>query len=443
MLIPPPWRRRTPTTVRGALVQFFATGLIALVIIGAIAFVALRRESEQEAIRDARALTEVIAHSIVEPTLVELPGVIDGEPEAIREFDRRMRARVLGQEVPIVRMKLWRRDGRIVYSDLRGLTGNTYEFDEGHGSDFTSVRAEVTKLDRAENEFDQLSGHLLEVYVPIRAHDGRALLFETYQRFSTVRSGSTAVFERFLPIFLIALIVLSLVQAPLALSLARRLRQGQREREELLQSAIEASDRERRRIASDLHDGPVQELAGLSFALAGAADRTPPGLGAARERLGESAAATRRIMRQLRSMLVEIHPQNLHASGLESALSDLLAPLGSKGIETSLTVDGLSRLTPEAEALLYRGAQEAVRNAVAHSGARSIHVSVGSDNGVVQLEVRDDGRGFDAADRERRRSEGHLGLDLLQDLVSHAGGRVDIESAPRHGTRMAIRIPLG
>ena len=89
----------------------------------------------------------------------------------------------------IVRMKLWQRDGRIVYSDLQGLTGNTYEFDEGDGFDLNNVRAEVTDLTRAENEFDQLTGHLLEVYVPIPAPDGQTLLFETYQRFSTVRSS--------------------------------------------------------------------------------------------------------------------------------------------------------------------------------------------------------------------------------------------------------------
>lgn len=437
-----PWARRPTTSVRGAFIQFVVTGTLALVIIAAIAFIALRRESNDEAIRDARNLTAVLARTVVEPSLAELPGVLTGEPEAITEFDRRMRERILGGDTPVVRIKLWQRDGRIVYSDLRGLTGEVFEFDEQGALDSGKVIAEVSNLTAPENRFDNLSGRLLEVYLPVDGPNGERYLFETYQEFSAISSSGSTILGKFLPIFLIALGVLALVQAPLAWSLASRLRDGQREREDLLQSAIEASDRERRRIASDIHDGPVQQLAGLSFTLAGAADRVGTDAESERSRLRDAAAATRGIMRQLRGLLVEIHPPNLHTAGLEAALSDLLAPLGAKGIETSLRFAEMTAIPDDIEALLYRGAQEALRNVAEHSGARSVSVGVSRANGAVALEIRDDGRGFDAADRGRRRAEGHMGLELLENLVGHAGGEVEIESSPAHGTRLGIRVPL-
>jgi signal transduction histidine kinase len=428
--------------VRGAFIQFLVTGAVALVIIAAIAFIALRRESNDEAIRDARNLTAVLARSIVEPNLAELPGVVKGDAAALAEFDRQMRGRILDADSPVVRMKIWQRDGRVVYSDLQGLTGSVLGFDKGVAFDSGRVIAEVTDLTAPENRFDNLSGRLLEVYLPIEGPDGEKYLFETYQQFSLVTSGRSTVLGKFLPIFLIALGVLALVQAPLAWSLARRLRDGQREREDLLQSAIEASDRERRRIASDIHDGPVQQLAGLSFTLAGAADRVGSDTESERSRLREAAAATRSIMRQLRGLLVEIHPPNLHTTGLEAALSDLLAPLGAKGIETSLRFAEMPAMPADTEALLYRGAQEALRNVAEHSGAQTVSVDVSRSNGAVTLEVRDDGRGFDARDRVQSRTKGHLGLELLENLVSHSGGEMQIESDPAQGTRLGIRVPV-
>src|SRR5437764_5592667 len=104
--------------------------------------------------------------------------------------------------------------------------------------------------------------------------------------------------------------------------MARGLRQGQLERERLLQRAIDASNAERRRIARDLHDGVVQSLAGVSYSLAAAADRLDgePGSGDVGLSLRQAAADTRRSMRDLRSLIVEIAPPNLHAEGLEHAV---------------------------------------------------------------------------------------------------------------------------
>src|SRR5207248_1277076 len=94
------------------------------------------------------------------------------------------------------------------------------------------------------------------------------LLFEAYFRYDAVTAGGRRSWNDFAPIMLVALIGLEALQIPLAWSMARRVRAGQQRQEVLLRRAIHASDAERRRIASDLHDGVVQDLASVSYSLA-------------------------------------------------------------------------------------------------------------------------------------------------------------------------------
>ena len=138
--------------------------------------------------------------------------------------------------------------------------------------DHGGVVAEVSDLSRPENRFERTYGELLEVYTPIRTPDGTPLLFETYQLASSIAERRRQLATTFAPVLDRTLFALALLEIPLAWALARRVRATQHERERLMQRAIEASDRERRRIAGDLHDGPVQELAGLSMQLSAAAE---------------------------------------------------------------------------------------------------------------------------------------------------------------------------
>ena len=126
--------------------------------------------------------------------------------------------------------------------------------------------------------------------------------------------------------------MLLLVQVPLAWSLAPRLQREHEEREGLLNSAIEASDRERRRIAADLHDGVVQDLAGVAFGLAPlSADARRRGDEEEARVLGDAVDTLRQGVRDMRTLLVEIHPPRLETAGLEPVLDDLLSPLRADG----------------------------------------------------------------------------------------------------------------
>jgi len=365
-----------------------------------------------------------------------------GDPAAIGAVDRVVRDSVLGHG--IVRVKIWTAQGRIVYSDARPLIGTTDPLRLGELAALRSgavVAEPHTNTTRPENRFERPLGELLEVYLPIRTPSGRPLLFEGYLPSHEVSASARHLWLSFAPALFGGLLLLELVLVPLAWSLARRLRRREQERAELLAHAVKASEEERRRIAGDLHDGVVQDLAGIAYSLDSAAELATSQPGAALVvPMRTAAGRTRQSIRALRSLLVDIYPPSLRSEGLEAALSDLLASLAVRGTETQLHYPLGLVLDDDAEALLYRAAQEAVRNVAAHSQAREVEVSIQVQGQTVSLTVRDDGVGFSAEQAEQRRQAGHLGLGLLEDLVHRRGGQLEISSEPGQGTSVRVEI---
>lgn len=419
------------------MVQFALSGLVATVVIGLVAVAVLRRVGASEAIRDAKQVTRLAGEGIVEPILTE--GVLDGDPSSLRALDRVVRAQVLREG--IVRVKLWTADGRIVYSDEPRLIGRRYRVDpeEQQALQAGRVEAEVSDLSRPENRFERPQGRLLEVYLPIRGPGGRLLRFEAYQRVSSVAASGRRLWLAFAPALLGGLLLLQLVNLPLARSMVGRLRQAQAQRETLLRRAIDASDLERRRIAGDLHDGVVQDLVGVAYELAAQAERVEDA-GAAGV-LRDGASRARDSVRALRALLPEIYPPSLHRAGLAAALHDLATTVTARGIPTTVTVSDDLRVSEATERLLFRAAQEALRNASRHSGASAITATVAGARGTAILEVADDGVGFAPAVLAERPAEGHFGLRLVGDLARDAGGRLEVDSAPGSGTVIRVEVP--
>jgi two-component system, NarL family, sensor kinase len=427
-----------PVSVSRLVARFTLAGVIAVaILVIGLAWVS-RRAGTSQAIDEAERVTRIVARGVVEPALQD--GLLEGDPAALADLDGLVREAVLVGS--LVRVKMWAADGTVVYSDESRLIGQTFEMDDEHLVAFTNglTEAEVSSLDQPENVLEQDDSRLVEVYTGVKTPDGTPLLFEAYFQYDAVVASGRRIWRDVVPVAIGALVLLELVQIPAAWSLARRLRRGQRQRETLLQHAVDASDTERRRIARDLHDGVVQDLAGVSFAL-GAAARAPEVPASTQAVLDDSARAVRDSIGSLRSLLVEIYPPNLESEGLPSALNDLLARYAGRGIGTDLHVGFDDRISMRAESLLYRSAQEALRNVATHAAASNVAVSVDRLGETVVMEVNDDGRGFDPKTMRQAGSTGHVGLQGVMDLVAEAGGKVEVRSALGKGTVVRVEVP--
>jgi signal transduction histidine kinase len=437
-----------PPRIGSAVARFVAGSLVAVAVVVGAGYFALRSVAINEAERATRNLVEVqgrLASSKLQN------GLLRRDPRAIAAVEEIVLSRVLPPSSvedtpPIVRVKIWSKDGTILYSDYPALIGQHFTLggEEAELLETGGAEAELSDLSKPENRYERQFGKLLEAHTMIRTPNGTPVLFEIYQQFSSVNANAVRLLAALAPPLIAGLAVLLLSQVPLAWSMARRLQRGYHDREALLANAIEASDQERRRIASDLHDGVVQDIAGVAFGLAPIAeDAERRGNQPEARALRDSMATLRQGVRDLRTLLVEIHPPSLESTGLEAALSDLLSPPHADGIATELHVDDRATVGTNGDALVYRVAREALRNTQKYAGAESVRIEVTRpEPDVKRLVVTDDGKGFSADDRARRKEDGHVGLTLLEGLVHQSGGMLEVRSSPGEGTTVELEVPV-
>jgi two-component system, NarL family, sensor kinase len=430
-----------PPSTASAVARFMLGSLAAIAVIVIGGFFALRSITVKEAERNTRDQVQVLANLVESAGLRD--GVLHGRKAALQRLDDLVQGEVLSDSV--IRVKVWSRDGKILYSDQPQLIGQRFTLapDERELFENGGAEAELSDLSRPENRFERQERKLLEAHTTIRTPNGTPVLFEIYQRFSSVSADGARLLRALAPPLVGGLLVLLLFQMPLAWRLAGRLKRGHREREALLASAIEASTEERRRIAADLHDGPVQDLAGVAFGLAPLAEEADRDhRNGDAEVLQESIDHLRQGVRDLRTLLVEIHPPSLESAGLEAALNDLLSPLKADGILTELHVDDSATAVSGRDALIYRVAREALRNVQEHSGADRVRIELTRPAPeTTRLVVADDGRGFSETERVRRGEEGHVGLSLLEGLVRQSDGTLAVASQPGEGTTVELEVP--
>ncbi|CUR59978.1 ATP-binding region, ATPase domain protein [metagenome] len=419
--------------LRSPVAQFLAVGLLTLAAIVIGTGVLSGRAASEEALAEAQATTQVLGRSVAQPAIPR--GLITGDAGAIDKLDRTVLERLMVGDV--FRVKIWAADGTILYSDETRLIGMRFHLDDDEleilrdgGSD-----AGLSDLSEPENQFEKPGWDLVEVYTQIWSPEGQPLLFEAYYAAADIEARRSEVFQPFMRITVGGLLVLLGVATPMLWVLTRRLTRAAAERERLLLTAVEASDAERRRIARDLHDGVVQDLAGTAFAVSALSREEPSA--ERRASLERAATSLRDGLRSLRSLLVEIHPPNLRASGLESALDDLVAPVAGSGTRVSVAVADVEGLPDTTVALVWRVAQEAVRNASRHASADSLDVIVTRTANLVTLEVRDDGIGFRPESQEK---PGSFGLRGLESLVADLGGQLEVRSLPGHGTTVRLEV---
>ncbi len=431
---------RRPPASRTIIVRL-ALGLVAVLIaVGLLAAWAAQWLAEREAVNDAATTTDVLADAVIQPHLSA--ALLEGEPDAIDEFDRVVREQVLSADV--VRVKIWSPEGEVLYADEVQLIGRTFELDEEQREALArpSTRASISDLSEEENVFESGS-RLLEVYRPVWAPDGQQLLFEVYLPYEPVAARSADLWRGFAGVTTSSLLLLIVLTAPIVWGLLRRLSAEDSRRADLLQHAVDASDAERRRIAGTLHDGPVQELVATSFAAESAADASArAGEEGAAARLRDVAASVRGNVRVLRSLLMDIYPPGLAAAGLAHALQDLAATARSRSADVELDLATPAPDLSEAdEQLVYRVAQEALRNAVTHAVPCRVRIRLRTEGDDAILDVVDDGPGFDPGVLDAVPVGGHLGTAVLRDLAQQGAAELAVATAPGAGVHWKLRLP--
>ncbi|MGG5260460.1 sensor histidine kinase [Phycicoccus avicenniae] len=436
--------------VRTALRHFVILSVITLVVLGAGAYLVCRRVAQDAALMGAMVRAETLADSVAAP-LVDSE-IRDAEPASLARLDAVMRHNM--ETGSIAHVKLWSDQGRLLWSDEAALIGRTFELDPEDVELFTTQRttAELSPLDKPENVAEQADEELLEVYSGTEDADGVPLLFEAYYSTAAMREQERRIMLAILPVALGGLLLFQAAILPLALSLARRVERGEQQRSRLLRQTVLTTHRERLRIARDLHDGVVQDLAGLRYALPLVATHLPDGpeAASARDTLEQSREILGRDVEALRSLLVDIHPPGLAGAAFRDAVEDLAERTRRAGPEVDVSMPGQPEWSIEVARVCYRVIQEALRNVATHSGAAHAWVEVVRDGPVVRAIVSDDGRGLPEASAEegvdalpaRPPAEGHVGLRLLRDHLEDLGGSLEVGPRPGGGTLLEARVPV-
>ena len=207
-------------------------------------------------------------------------------------------------------------------------------------------------------------------------------------------------------------------------------------RREAARTALAAQEAERTRVARELHDEIGQTLTAVTIQAERAAEGDPA---VAAEGLSRVADAIRDSLDEVRRIARELRPEALDDLGLVNALIALCTRVGAQGeLQVRRELQGrLPELSPDVELVVYRIAQEALTNALRHSDAGSVTVSLTADAEELALRVTDDGRGMPPQIPTET-----AGIAGMRERALLVGGRLSIQSRPSQGTEVRLAIPL-
>ncbi len=477
------------------LLVFCGAAALALLIVSFGAVVASRSVARSQALTDAERQTSRMANLVVGPLLHDaLDGDASGFQELTKAIDLRMRDGYLRQ------VTVWDHNGRVVFANDPAEIGRVVPTppEVAEAIDHRVISADFADAPETTTLAElELEDGFVEVYAPFDSPAEASMAFEAYYDYARVDETANSLMWQLIPLVLVPLVALMAIQIPIATSMARRIRRHDTERSELAVRGLAASERERVRIAADLHDGPIQDLAGMSYALGAVALSVPEHNQALMTRL---QFTVQRSIESLRQLMVDLYPPDLSVAQLPRSLSALADPLRSRNICVEFDIGPLPAMNADVVTTLYRVAHEALANVAEHSEASAVtvtlnagpvlddpegsglavagavsraasHVGRNTRGGVrqdlrhangsltvrtptdgrielaglagrtcVRLQIRDNGIGFEP-ERIDRRAEGHLGLRLLTSRVEHMGGTLTVATRPGGGTSVVAVLP--
>lgn len=206
------------------------------------------------------------------------------------------------------------------------------------------------------------------------------------------------------------------------------------------QAILAAEEKERQRIASDLHDGVGQMMSAAKMNLSAFEQDIPFNDEEQKLAYQKVMALVDESCREIRDISHQMMPNALLKNGLTGAIKTFIDQIDQRVIRIHLHTEGLNeKLNPQVETILYRVIQECVNNVIKHSGADQLHISLIREETMLSVTIEDNGKGFDTGIIAQQ--EG-LGMKNIQSRVQFLKGTVEIDSTPGKGTLVAIHLPL-
>ena len=204
---------------------------------------------------------------------------------------------------------------------------------------------------------------------------------------------------------------------------------------------IEAEEKERKRIAADLHDGVGQMMSAAKMNLSVFETELPFVNETQKKSFENVIGLIDESCKEIRNVSHQMMPNALLKSGLASAVKEFINKIDTRVIKVSLHTEGLNEpIDNNTETVLYRVIQECVNNVLKHSGADHLDISLLKDTDGISVTIEDNGKGFDHSDKLK--FEG-IGLKNIISRITYLKGSIDFDSSPHKGTLVAIHVPVG
>jgi len=445
--------------------RYLLVSLVFVVIGGGVVAFALGQLIESSAINRTTSVTALYVDSFVAPELQTLATSPNLTPSEIASLQHLLSDSPLATKV--VSFRIWSTTGQVLYSPLAELIGRQFDMSGDRGAAAQgAVIGDVSDLSDPENIYErQHWNHLIEIYLPVREVGSSRIIAvaELYQlpdeleaevnrdRLITWGLVAAATFLAYL-----ALVRVVRQGSETILHQEAELRRQVQELSTLLDQNARLSDRirhaaarstaltelERRRIGSDLHDGPSQTLA-LAMLRLDAVEGHLDGQGQTGDaELREVRGAMEAALTDMRGIAAGLRTPELEGASPTEIVLRAVAEHERWAVAPAIVrVEGAPDTAPLATKIaLYRILSEALSNALRHGRGAGVEVAMtlGSEDSLF-VEVSDKGPGFDPA---RKPGEGHLGLAGMRERAELLGGRFELESAPGAGTRVRAYLPL-
>ncbi|MEY2445276.1 MAG: two-component system, NarL family, sensor kinase, partial [Ilumatobacteraceae bacterium] len=339
--------------------------LVALVGLGVAWEWLFRRTSERSAIEDTGRSATDTGRAVLDPFITD--DLLAGRTDAIDKVA--IAGLSLIHDRGAVHVEIWSEDGMVLWADQTALIGRTFQLEDEERALFLSqgaiVESRQVTLGVATGD-----ANLLHVDFGSTTISGVPVMVEIDYPLSLVQTRAAQGRRSFRPMLFIALGLLVAAQLPLLRALAQRRNALEAQRAYLVRRFITTGDAERRRIAAEVHDGAVQDLIGIALSLSVAADEVASPM---KEHLVGISDATRRTVRNLRSLLINIYPVEVPADGWVGGLDATVEALRQRGIVVDVDVQDI-QLAPADALLMLRVGREALRNISSHAEASRVEI---------------------------------------------------------------------